>query len=88
MTLVTISKFYIGYYMYTNSPTTPLKTVFSFPCTGSQIFDKIKNLMLNKKCARLFCQQMPDRLEGEDEDNDSARKAFSLSNFNLLTVVR
>ena len=44
--------------------------------------------MLNKKCARLFCQQMPDRLEGEDEDNDSARKAFSLSNFNLLTVVR
>ena len=28
--------------------------------------------------ARLFCQQMPDGLAGEDEDNDSARKVFKI----------
>ena len=34
---------------------------------------------------RLFCQQMPDRLAGEDEDNDSARKTF-WTKFNISII--
>ena len=40
---------------------------------------------LKKTHVRLFCQQMPDHLAGEDEDNDSARKRFF---FKILIVTK
>ena len=37
---------------------------------------RLEDVAIESSTVRLFCQQMPDGLAGEEEDNDSARKAF------------
>ena len=37
---------------------------------------RLEDIAIESSTVRLFCQQMPDGLAGEEEDNDSARKAL------------